>query len=329
MSAPAPDPPSAPGAATSDAPRLRGFRMATPDVDAFMGHLRGVGWEVEYNQLSRGRFAAALDGVSSPRVQVMTHRHELSFAGAGHIPRGTYAFGMLVKGDGAMSVNHHSIGTDAVTIRYPYEEIDFKFPPAAMFVTVAAAANRIDEMADAVLGQQLSHVLRRGQVLPSHNAAVVALARDLAEMPASAAWLALVDPRRYDQAVMDALLQAVRLPEPIRGWSARQRIVRKAEDLICSSDDPPTTVSELCVALAVPLRTLEDAFQNCLDVSPKAYITAMRLNRVRRVLAQPGADTTVTGAATAFGFFHLSRFAEQYTRLFGEKPSDTLARARR
>ncbi len=314
---------------------LNSFRLATSDVDTFMTNLRGVGWEVEYNQLSAGRFSGALDAVSSPGVQVMLHRHLQSFVGSGFIPRGAFAFGLMISGDGSMSINHNSVSTDAVTVRYPYEAIDFKFPASANFLTISASANRIDELADAVLGQRLAQILRRGQVLASQNAAVISLARDMLEASMGLDGRMIesehlyADHGRFEQAMMDALLQAIRLPDPIRGWSARQRIVRKAEDMICSSDEPPTTVSALCEALGVPLRTLEDAFQHCLGVPPKSYITAMRLNRVRRLLVQPDSDTTVTGAATAFGFFHLSRFAEQYARLFGERPSETLARARR
>ncbi|MBL8837222.1 MAG: helix-turn-helix domain-containing protein [Alphaproteobacteria bacterium] len=314
---------------------LRSFTLATSDVDAFVTHLRGVGWDAGYNQLSSGRFSAALDSVSSPGVQVILHRHQQSFAGAGFMPRGAYAFGLLVSGDGAMSINHHSMGADSITVRYPYEAIDYKFPPAANFLTISASANRLDELADAALGQRMSQILRRGQVLTSSNADVVALSRSILEEGAGGSGQSVGSPHilgdlgRFDRAMMDALLRAIRLPDPIRGWSARRRIVRKAEELVCSSDEPPATVTELCVALGVPLRTLEDAFKHCLGLPPKSYITAMRLNRVRRLLAQPCSDTTVTEVATALGFFHLSRFAEQYSRLFGEKPSETLARARR
>jgi AraC family ethanolamine operon transcriptional activator len=55
----------------------------------------------------------------------------------------------------------------------------------------------------------------------------------------------------------------------------------------------------------------------------------MRLNKVRRALRAADAATTVTEAAMRFGFFHLGRFSAQYHRLFGERPSDTLQRARR
>ena len=53
------------------------------------------------------------------------------------------------------------------------------------------------------------------------------------------------------------------------------------------------------------------------------------LREVRRALLDgPFARDPVTRAASDFGFWHLSRFAGQYRALFGESPSETVARAR-
>ena len=64
-------------------------------------------------------------------------------------------------------------------------------------------------------------------------------------------------------------------------------------------------------------------------MSPTAYLRAVALGEVRRVLLE-GADRrdAVTRAACDHGFQHLSRFAGQYRTLFGEVPSATIRRAR-
>ena len=87
-------------------------------------------------------------------------------------------------------------------------------------------------------------------------------------------------------------------------------------------------VGQLCLALGVPIRTLDDAFRVGMGLSPKRFILGVRLNKVRRQLSQPDDETAVTSAATAQGFFHFGHFAGHYRRLFGETPSLTLSRAR-
>jgi hypothetical protein len=48
----------------------------------------------------------------------------------------------------------------------------------------------------------------------------------------------------------------------------------------------------------------------------------------RRELQQQHFRTSVTTAATNFGFWHLGRFADEYRSISGESPSSTLARRR-
>jgi AraC-like DNA-binding protein len=53
-----------------------------------------------------------------------------------------------------------------------------------------------------------------------------------------------------------------------------------------------------------------------------------RLAQARSELAAPRPGTTVTRVALDCGFTHLGRFSQEYVRRFGERPSETLQRAR-
>jgi AraC-like DNA-binding protein len=89
------------------------------------------------------------------------------------------------------------------------------------------------------------------------------------------------------------------------------------------------SIRELSVGLGVTERALQYAFTSVVGVSPARFILADRLNRVRRqLMIDAPAGGTVTTAAFAHRFENLSRFAHQYARLFGERPSATLRAAR-
>jgi len=52
---------------------------------------------------------------------------------------------------------------------------------------------------------------------------------------------------------------------------------------------------------------------------PKSYLLAMRLNGVRRELKNVDSiSSTITDTETRWGFLHMSQFAADYRRLFGE-----------
>ena len=89
------------------------------------------------------------------------------------------------------------------------------------------------------------------------------------------------------------------------------------------------TLSDLSAAAGVSERRVRDAFSECHGMSPTAYLRVAALCEVRRALLDdPFARDPVTRAASDFGFWHLGRFAGHYRALFGESPSETVARAR-
>ncbi|PVB60961.1 AraC family transcriptional regulator [Labrenzia sp. 011] len=104
------------------------------------------------------------------------------------------------------------------------------------------------------------------------------------------------------------------------------RIVRDFVEDRPDSDDLPT-IADICTALNVSQRTLQYAVREYVGLSPLAYLRVCRLNRARAALAAASPqDTTITQVAMRFGFLHLGRFAGGYRQMFGETPSETLAR---
>ena len=86
------------------------------------------------------------------------------------------------------------------------------------------------------------------------------------------------------------------------------------------------SVTDLCRAAGVSERSLEYAFRDVMGLTPVAYLTRLRLHRVRQgLLAGTHGTTTVTAEALNWGFWHFGEFSRAYKDCFGELPSDTLA----
>ncbi len=75
------------------------------------------------------------------------------------------------------------------------------------------------------------------------------------------------------------------------------------------------------------VRTLSRAFRSRHGLGVMGFLKRRRLETVRGELlaAEPG-STSVTQVALRYGFAHLGRFSVEYRKLFGERPSETLAR---
>ncbi|MBN1488664.1 MAG: helix-turn-helix domain-containing protein [Phycisphaerae bacterium] len=108
---------------------------------------------------------------------------------------------------------------------------------------------------------------------------------------------------------------------------AYSQIVRTAEDYALAHAGERLCVTDLCKAAGVSERSLEYAFKELMGISPIAYLTRLRLHRVRQALrAATHGTTTVTTEALRWGFWHFGDFARAYKGCFGELPSDTLRR---
>lgn len=130
--------------------------------------------------------------------------------------------------------------------------------------------------------------------------------------------------REIESALMTQLLLTV--PSQLspalndRPMRTRRAKIRQAVEYINEHPEDEITTADLAAVAALSPRALQAGFRDLVGVSPTAYLRGVRLDRVHLELASGG---SVTDVATRWGFFHLSRFAEQYRKRFGVLPSET------
>ncbi len=131
--------------------------------------------------------------------------------------------------------------------------------------------------------------------------------------------------------LLEALLSATRSTVAIEPCGAERtrraysRIVEGAESHVLAHVGERVQVSDLCRAADVSERTLECAFKEVTGLSPVAYLTRLRLHRVRSdLLAADSGKSSVSATAAKWGFWHFGEFSRAYKRCFGELPSATL-----
>jgi AraC-like DNA-binding protein len=152
------------------------------------------------------------------------------------------------------------------------------------------------------------------------------------EAAGAAAWAPAVM-RSFEQLVMTRLLlehphnHTAGLQRRERGLVPRD--VKRATDYIHAHLAQPIQLADLVAVSGVPGRTLFQHFRQFQGSSPMRYLRETRLERARAALAAAAPEESVTEIAMRCGCFHLGRFAVEYRRRFGEKPSQTLARGPR
>jgi AraC family ethanolamine operon transcriptional activator len=294
-------------------------------------------WNFEVSQLTKGALNAestmlALDGVSVLSITLNQTVRQRGFGprnmAAIFIPREgsdpVFAFDQLVEAGQCMTVMGGEL--EGVT-HSEYQEVDLAFD-----------LNVCQAQIEALNGGSIG-------VMPCTTIAAPGKAW-IADMTARVDWLlsaakenggGLSNPQ-LRMSLTDHLLAAmVRFdPSPAdidsttRNASAARRVaVRLAREYIHARLSEPLPLSELCRHSGLKARTLENGFREVTGLTPIAYIRSLRLNVARRaILDDSTRQRSISDIAMDNGFWHLSQFATDYRKLFGETPTNTRRRSR-
>jgi AraC family transcriptional regulator, ethanolamine operon transcriptional activator len=292
-------------------------------------------WNFEVSQLTKGAFNAestllALDGVSLMHIslnQTVLQRGygapnvvALFIPGAGSAP--VFAYGQLVEAGQCMTV----AGGELEGVSHKdYTEFDLAFD-----------MNACRSQLETLNGGSMN--VKFGTTISAPGPAWIS------DMTGRIEWLlaaakkhgASLNSPQLRLSLTDHLLAAmVRFdPSPVdvdsttrRATATRRVAVRLALEFIHARLSGPLPLSELCRHSRLKVRTLETGFREVTGLTPIAYIRSLRLNAVRRALHHvPAHERSISEIALDNGFWHLSQFAADYRKLFGETPISTRRR---
>lgn len=307
-------------AARQDTPWCARSHRST-DVDEHASHLSG--WRQAYDQLGSGGFEGRLDEAVSAGVQLFRERTSQRLRQRCEVWQGALWCGITVADDGSR-LDGRLVGADGVMVSGEDGGFELVSPAGHDIVGFVVSREALQSHAPGLAlpraggaGWWAADPARRHAALVHARAILV-----LAEAGVSC------DLRSAMLDVVAGLLDARGPERRERGnASARRRLVAQVRERIEAAPDRAPSVPELCAALHVSRRTLQYAFEDEVGVNPLAYLRSVRLNGVRRLLREAAPGLTVQRAAAHWGFWNLSAFAGDYRRQFGERASETLARA--
>lgn len=275
------------------------------------------GWNQDYVQLSAGAFQGTLAQVQGAGIRLFVERVQQSVLQTGQLPGHVLALGVPLAASGGGMFCGRLCDMDSLHLFSG--DAGFAFRTAREHTMLGLELQWDGALERPLQPAALGPGVRPSALRPYLLALYQSARRDpqLLRQPAVVAGV-------RDQ-VLESLLREGDAAGPHPGSHASHwSLVQACVERIHAAQTSPS-VTQLCLDLGVSRRTLQNAFHKVLGMSPLAYVKVARLKRARQALKQA---RCVTEAATACGFWHFGHFAHDYQTLFGEKPSDTLRRAR-
>lgn len=296
-------------------------------------HARNLSqWDQRYDQLSSGAFVGEVTELWLPNSQVFVERANQQLRQTCAAWSRSVWFGIPDMADGLMAMGSKSLSSRAVCIRDGGAEFDLLTAPDFNLFGVVVDRERFALYLDQTLHLDLDRLLQQGDVRDLAPGRKEHVCRKLANIldDASASEGDGESALDLQARIFEALAGMLACNESQPAASNRtrhqyQQVVDKVRRRVLDKPEAPPSIAELCDAFHISRRALQNCFEDMTGLPPLSYVRSLRLNEVRRRLRS---DSTrpISSIAYDWGFSHLSQFALDYRRLFGELPSETARR---
>ena len=302
------------------------------DIDALNETL--AAWDTDFRQLDRGGLSADLLQVGGNDLLLTKAQFNRRIDQQGTAPAGAFTFAVPRSEPSSIVWRSRRVPQGSMIVYRPGSEIDGASKPGFSVLTLSIAAELFEAACLRAGRSDLVQAAHEFELVTPDPAALhrFVIGMELAARSAAAAPDA-VEHARVLGVRLDALtglaIEALASSRPTPKapfTSLRSRAIRRAVEHLREHENECVTVASLCNAAEISERTLQYAFVERFDVTPKRYVQAHRMHAVRNRLKSHSSAAYVSDIANHFGFWHMGQFAKDYRRQFGELPSETLTR---
>ena len=309
------------------------FDCEIDGVEAYASVLSEASFEV--SQLEPGILRGHHTRLRLAEFEISWVKMNLSIRGRGNLPGDTWTISLVLHTDGRSLQHGVEVEAGSMVVHGPGAVHDGIYGRGSSVVCFGVPATIFEQRVNQEfpdLRDMLSKPwdifsvseLKTSELISPFQGAVELLRTDDSVRSSDAAMKSMVDELLYGYLL--SLLEANQVAAHAQVAGAAE-IFRKAEVFANDSPNRAPAVGDLCQAFGVSRRTLSRAFQQTTGMGPATYLRRMRLGAARSSILQSNGDgKTISEIAINHGFWHFSRFAEQYREMFGESPSETKSR---
>ena len=304
------------------------------DFEEFSESIQG--WDFEMRQLTPGKSPIGLLQFGRPEFMLSRFYFEQSYEQHGTTPPDTLTFGFCEENVDEVTTPYGVVQQDNIFCFPANDEMLAISRPQFKGGSLSIAEPLIDEVAETCGLQRIkpSKDTMRQVVRCNHEnmttlrQALRNFITDVSTITPSINSAAQIHNREFE--LIQHLILTIAGSQPtdrIRLTDRKQMVLQRAVGYIEANANEPITVLELAQASGCCVRTLEYVFRDYFSVTPKSYLKSQRLVAARSDLSKAlDTQSSINEIASRWGFWHMSQFATDYRRFFGELPSETLNR---
>ena len=291
-------------------------------------------WDMDFTQLDKGTFYSELKQMILPEVHVAHTSFNCHLDQRGHSPEGMWSFVVMCEKSSMYTFNQVlTQSTSTMVIFSPGSEIHSVDVPGFSVYVLSIKEDHLQKLTQElgldIIEEKLSQIDRVELEDDQADTLRVQL-KDILDDAVS------LENKVITQEGKDLLINFV----PIKFLKAigtqigctKNKVMKEkhffyleARAYMHTHLHEPLNIEEIAKKFKLSERSLRNYFKEQLNVSPKQYLIALRLTKIRDELQVLDKKTgSVEKTARRFGFHHMGQFSKAYKDFFGELPSETL-----
>ncbi len=298
-------------------------------------------WDLDFYQLDRGKFRAELLQVITNALQIGHARFNRNLDQRGSPPPGLWTFALLTERSSPILWRGREVSNNTILIYHPGSEIDAVSRQGFDVITLSFSEKSLNNAARMLGLPDISELVGEADSRPVDflkmrelRNVLLGFIHEVKENPLVLTQNAhTVDPmNELAYCILECLTSRCGMNKE-SSYRKRDHALKQIRDYIRDHikvyPDIPLSVQDLSRMAGISIRTLEYVFLERFGVPPQKYLKARWLNAVKRELCTADVTSTkISDVANYWGFWHIGQFSADYRWLFGELPSETLARRR-
>ncbi|MCK8105313.1 helix-turn-helix domain-containing protein [Pseudoalteromonas sp. 2CM41L] len=299
-------------------------KVYTHDIDEQAHNL--TQWQQKYDQVSDGRFYGCIEGVNYNDIHAFKEYTERALRQQCNIAPNSIWLGIPSQSQQS-KINGLDVASNQFMCRTSSSDFELITPEQFDIYGLVIDWHSIEYMAQ-LQGVTIKNLSSAQSARLTVSDSSLQTARQIINSMVACKGFGLKPESQQDMLSMLALhlLQADNPQQNIApSYKHRKAVVDKVKEYVAANPQKTITITELCELTFVSRRKLQYSFESILGINPLRFLRLTRLNNVRRELKVVGQTKPISIIAANWGFWHAGQFTKDYTQLFGENPSQTIA----
>ncbi len=289
------------------------LHLSFDDFDGMEQYGKNWSFYCKY-RFGTGDFSGRYDICQNENFQLATSFYNDGLMYNGHPPKDTITVLVIMQRDDTLCINQKNMYTGEVLVFDDKGEYEIVFSKAVK-IGVISIKKSFSDLHFPSLYEMIDKVYKDADLM---------LSKMFDELQTG-----FTDKKKdieifFINTLKKSILNQKEIPKNLK---SSEKLAFEARDYILQELESCIKVSSLALKYDISARTLQKSFKALFGFTPKQFIRILKLNLAYRDITQ-GA-ITVSEVATKWGFNHFGRFSQEYKKLFGVLPYETLRKSER